>query len=234
METGAGGAAGFRPFKPEVFASYGNGWRRLWRQFLPLFLIGLIFLVISVAISTPQFIAQFSLGAASTSFGVFAALWGLVSAAFSIFISGPLGYGQYFAYLKASRGDNVEVQDLFAAFKNYWSVVGAYLLVAVIVVVGFVFVIVPGIYLACKLAFVPFLVVDKRMSVGQAFGESWRMASRGRAWKVFLLGLLAILIFIAGLIVFGVGVIISYMWTMASFASLYHAIDVSREPPVNP
>jgi uncharacterized membrane protein len=264
MEVGAGGAAGFRPFKPEVFASYGNGWRQLWRHFLPLFLIGLIFLVISVAISTPQFMAQFSTGTASPSFGVFAALWGLVGAAFSIFISGPLGYGQYFAYLKASRGDNVEVQDLFAAFKNYWRALGAYLLVAIIIgaclvisaIISLVLIfggegesalvssgyyfllllvpIIPGIYFACKLAFVPFLVVDKRMSVGKAFGESWRMASHGRGWKVFLLGLLAIPIFIAGLIVFGVGVIISYMWAMAAFASLYHAIDVSREPPVNP
>jgi hypothetical protein len=240
METGASRATGFRSFKPEVFASYGNGWRQFWRHFLPLFLIGLIFLVISVVISTPQFMAQFSTGPASTSFGVFAALWGLVSAAFGIFISGPLGYGQYFAYLKASRGESVEIQDLFAAFKNYWSAVGAYLLVAIIVGVGFVFVIVPGIYLACKLAFVPFLVVDKKMKVGKAFGESWRMASGGRAWKVFLLGLLAIPIFIVGFICLGVGAIISYMWVMAAFASLYHAIDVSRgqppidETPVNP
>lgn len=229
MEAGASMVIGARPFKPGVFSSYGNGWRQLWKFFLPLFLIGLIYVVVSIAVSIPQFIAQFSAAGNNTAFGVFAALWGLVTLAFSIFIAYPLGYGQYYAYLKAARGENVEVQDLFAAFKNYWNAVGAGILVVIIVGIGFIIVIIPGIYLFCKLAFVPYLVVDKKLSVGKAFGESWRMASHGYAWKVFLTGLLAIPIVIVGLICLLVGVIISFMWISTALASLYHAIDMERQ-----
>ena len=51
----------------------------------------------------------------------------------------------------------------------------------------------------------------------------------GHAWTVFFIGLLAIPIGIAGLICFGVGVIISIMWVTITFASLYHAVSMSRQ-----
>lgn len=74
------------------------------------------------------------------------------------------------------------------------------------------------------LAFTPYLVVDRKMAVIEAVQESWRM-SGGHAWEVFLVGLLAIPISIAGLIVFGVGVIVSTMWIALALASLYHAVS---------
>jgi hypothetical protein len=46
---------------------------------------------------------------------------------------------------------------------------------------------------------------------------------------VFLIGLLAIPISIAGLICFGVGIIIAVMWVSLAFGSLYHAISLSAE-----
>jgi uncharacterized membrane protein len=101
--------------------------------------------------------------------------------------------------------------------------------VSVIVVIGFILLIVPGIIFACKLAFTPYLVVDRKMEVIEAIKASWRMTN-GHAWKVFLIGLLAIPIFIAGIICFGVGVIISIMWITMAFASLYHAVSTSKQP----
>jgi len=54
----------------------------------------------------------------------------------------------------------------------------------------------------------------------------------GHAWKVFLIGLLSIPIGIAGLICFGVGIIIAIMWITLAFASLYHAVSSSGKAPV--
>jgi hypothetical protein len=51
----------------------------------------------------------------------------------------------------------------------------------------------------------------------------------GHAWKVFLIGLLAIPICIAGLICFGVGIIVSIMWVTLAFASLYYAVSKLSE-----
>jgi uncharacterized membrane protein len=150
---------------------------------------------------------------------------------YSIFVNGPVQYGVTFASLKAARGDKLEIKDMFKAFQNYWNAVLASLFVCVIIVIGLVLLIVPGIIFACKLAFTPYLVVDRKMAVMEAIEESWRMTG-GHAWKVFLIGLLSIPIGIAGLICFGVGIIISIMWVSLAFASLYHAVSSTGKASV--
>jgi membrane-anchored glycerophosphoryl diester phosphodiesterase (GDPDase) len=220
-------------FMPGVFSSYGNGWRQLWRHFLPLFLIGIIYVVLSYAIAIPEWIATGAMTFSGVSDDMFASVFSAVSFLYGIFFLYPLGYGQSFAYLRAARGENVEVQDLFGAFKNYWSAIGSMILVTIIVIVGLILLIVPGIIFACKLAFVPYLVVDKKRSVTDAIGESWRMTN-GHAWKVFLIGLLAIPIGLVGLIILLVGVIISFMWVNAALASLYHAVDMQKNGLLTP
>ncbi|MFC2032111.1 YciC family protein [Chloroflexota bacterium] len=204
---------------PGVSSSYGHGWRQLWKYFLELFLIGLIGFLIGL----PTGLIRWSEDAAFA--GV---IFGVLGLAYGILINGPIDYGVSFAYLKASRGDKLEIKDIFAAFNNYWNAVLASLLVFVIVGLGFILLIIPGIIFACKLVFTPYLVVDRKMEVIEAIKESWRMTG-GHAWKVFFIGLLAIPIGIAGLICFGVGVIISIMWISLTLASLYHAVSMARQ-----
>jgi uncharacterized membrane protein len=206
-----------------VGSSYGNGWRQLWKHFLMLFLIGIIFGLISAGA------AMFNIGWGNGDAGAAAA--GILSFAYGILLTNPIGYGVSFAYLKAARNDPLDIKDMFEAFQNYWNAVLASLLVTVIIGIGFVLLIVPGIIFVCKLAFTPYLVVDRKMQVIEAVKESWRMTG-GHAWKVFLIGLLSIPIGIAGLICFGVGIIIAIMWISLAFASLYHAVSSSGKAPV--
>lgn len=202
---------------PGVSSSYGNGWRQLWKYFLELFLIGIIGFVIGI----PSWIGGWGEGAAG-------AFLGFLGIAYSILVIGPVDYGISFSYLKAARGDKLEIKNMFEAFQNYWNAVLASLLVAVIVIIGLFLLIVPGIIFACKLAFTPYLVVDRKMAVIEAVKASWTMTG-GHAWKVFFIGLLAIPISIAGLICFGVGIILSLMWIMMALASLYHAVSTTTE-----
>ena len=149
--------------KPGVFSSYGNGWKQLWPHFLVLFLIGVIYLVLNMVISVPDWIVNGFSGSETVSFNGATFALTVISIAYGIFFLYPISYGQNYAYLKASRNDTVEVQDMFEVFRNYWAAVGSYLLVSIIVGVGFILLIVPGIIFTCKLAFVPYLVVDKKM-----------------------------------------------------------------------
>ena len=202
-----------------VGSSYSNGWRQLWKHFIELFLIGLIALLVS----SPS-----GMGRWFEDIAVAGAIFGFFGFVYGILIRGPVDYGVAFAYLKAARGNKLEIKDMFEAFKNYWNAVLASLLVSVIIIIGLALLIIPGIIFACKLVFTPYLVVDRKMEVIEAIKESWRMTS-GHAWTVFCIGLLAIPIGIAGLICFGVGVIISIMWVTITFASLYHAVSMSRQ-----
>ncbi len=207
---------------PSVGSAYKNGWRQLfWEYFLGLFLI----LIISFLIGIPGGMNEWAQGSAA------AGILGFLAFVYGILVQGPVQFGVAFAFLKAARGDKLETKDMFEAFKNYWNAVLASFLVFIIVIFGLVLLIVPGIFFACKLAFTPLLVVDRKMAAMEALEESWRMTG-GHAWKVFLIGLLAIPICIAGLLCFIVGIIISIMWVSLAFASLYHAVSSSGKASV--
>jgi uncharacterized membrane protein len=205
---------------PRVGSSYSNGWRGLKKYFLELLLITVIGIVIGVPFGL------FSVDVETA--GAVAAVLGILGFAYSLLIVQPVDYGISFASLRAARGDKLEIKDMFESFKNYVNVVLANLLAGAIITIGLVLLIVPGIIFACKLAFVPYLVIDRKMGAVEAVKESWRMTG-GYAWKVFLIGLLAIPISIAGMICFGVGIIFAIIWIRLAFASLYHAVSVLRE-----
>jgi len=150
---------------------------------------------------------------------------------YGVFVAGPVQYGTQWVFLKAVRGERIEVRDIFVVFqRNYWNVVIANIVVGIIVALGFVMLIVPGIIFACRLAFVPYLVVDREMDVMEALRVSWDM-TRGYGWQIFFMGLLAIPVVILGLICIIVGVFVSVMWISAAFAAMYHAVETQDGVP---
>ena len=211
---------GNNEYPPEVGACYGNGMSKLSKNFLNLLLITIIVFIVGI----PSWIGS-TVSSWADPFG----LWGVFEFFFSLLVTGPLGYGVMYAYLKAARGEKPEVNDLAKVLENYWNILLANILTGIIIFVGFIFLIVPGIIFACKLAFVPYLVIDKKMDAVAAIQESWRLTN-GYALTVFVMALLAIPIAIGGLLLFGVGIILAQMWTGLSFASLYHAVTRKMQP----
>lgn len=217
---------------PGVFECYGHGWRQLWKNFIELFVIFLIFHFTSqfagIFFIPMYFIAFFEKEPDLVIFlFLFIAIAGILSTAFMFLVVRPIQFGLSYLNLKAARGEKFEIKELFSPFKDYGNVVLAGFLTALIVGFGTLFLIIPGIILACKLIFVPYIVLDKKMSATDAIKESWNMTD-GHAWTVFGIGLLAFPIIIAGYICLFVGVFISIMWLYIAFASLYHAVRLEK------
>lgn len=214
-------------FEPTVGDSYNHGWKTIWKYFLELFLIGLLLFIISLPVNALSLLVRDG----SNWFGIVVFIF--FSFAYGVLILGPVQYGMYNCYLKAARGENLQVGDLFAFKDNYVNVMLAALLTNIIIAIGIFLLIIPGIVFACKLAFVPYLVVDKKMDAIKALQTSWQMTD-GYAMNIFVMGLLAIFIAIGGFIAFFVGIIIAAMWIYASFASIYYSVDSRQEPEVLP
>jgi len=206
--------------------NYGKGWNLIFITFIELLVVTLVYGVIQMPTNAFQF--KFD--------GLHGFEWYLVpiimlAIGYGIFISGPIGYSVQWVFLKAVRREKIEIKDMFAVFdRNYWNAVIAGLVTTIIIVIGLFMLIVPGIIFACRLAFVPFLVMDRKMEAMEALKASWAM-TKGHGWTVFFMGLLAFFIIIAGLIVLIFGVLISAMWISAAFAILYHSVYLKEGIP---
>ncbi len=188
--------------QPGVVSSYKHGWAVLWPNIAMLLLIFIVYAAISG-------------GSAVTLLG-------------TVFIVIPLEFGYANVFLSVVRKEKFEVERVFSGFQNYWNSVKAGVLVLLIVLGGLILLIVPGIVFACKLVFVPYLVVDRKMRASEAIQESWRMTN-GHVMQVLGIGLLGILLVIAGLICLLVGVIIAEMWIESAAASLYFAVSIQNK-----
>lgn len=209
---------------PNVGSVYSFGWDKFKKFFLDLFLITIIVGVVWIPLAMMK-----SLDGGETAGVVLLNIFGLV---YWLLLYDPIDYGSAFVFLKAVRNEQFEVKDIFSAFENterYLNVVLAEILKSAIILIGVFLLIVPGIIFACKLAFVKYLVLDRKMDPVGAVKESWNM-TRGYSGKIFLIGLLAVPIGIAGLICFGVGIIPAIMWIRCAFASMYYSVcEIEKE-----
>ncbi|MEN8119167.1 MAG: hypothetical protein ABFS35_02425 [Bacteroidota bacterium] len=203
--------------KPMVGDVYSYGWKVMERNFWPLLLVSIIVAIVSPNITIKPEDLQMP--------EIIAIIFGL---AFALFVTNPINYGADYIFLKAVRNIKFEVKEIVDGFKkNYLNVVLAALLSGSIIVAGFILLVVPGIILACRLAFVPYLVMDKQLDPVKAVEESWRL-TKGYGWTIFGMGLLAIPVVIAGILALLVGVLVSIVWISAAFAAMYQAVLEER------
>jgi len=101
-----------------------------------------------------------------------------------------------------------------------------YILYVLLVMVGFILLVVPGIYLAMKFQFVQYLIVDKNTNVIEAFKESSRMTD-GHKWNLFLLLLLYMVIIFIGVMALGVGILIAIPIVMVAQAYVYKKLSLN-------
>lgn len=206
--------------------SYGYGWQQMWKHFLYLFLIAVIVTFAEAPAAMIRDIEEykFSAGMIVLQIGI-AAYWLLVLSV--------INYGADLLYLRAVRNEKIDIKEMFDGFKdNYLNIILANLLTFAIIGLGFVFLIIPGIILACRLAFVPFLVMDKKLDPVAAVEKSWEM-TRGHGWRIFGMAIVAFFVIILGLLCLIVGVFFAAIWVSMAFTSLYHAIDLEEQEKLN-
>jgi len=202
---------------PTAGSAYGFGWRTMKTYFLDLFLIILILGAVLVPVGMIS-----SLDGHDTPGGVILRIF---SFAYWFLLFIPIDFGAAWIFLRAARRERFEVKDMFVIFEgDYVNVVLANLLLFAIIGIGAAFLLVPGIIFACRLAFVRYLVLDRKMDPVTAVKESWRM-TRGHAGSIFFMGLLCVPIISAGLLCFGVGVIPALIWIRSGFAAMYLAVS---------
>jgi uncharacterized membrane protein len=203
-----------------LFRSYSYGWQQLTKYFLHLFLVGLIYGVATMP-------ANFGFWDENTTFG--SVLLNAFTAAYSLLVLPVITYGSAIVILRYMRDERADIREVFSGFQNnYLNIVLANLLVFAIVGIGMVLLVVPGIVFGCRLAFVPYLVMDRGLDPVAAIEKSWNM-TRGHGWRIFGMFLLAILLFCIGFVLLIIPAFFALLWVSCAFASLYHAVDLKEQ-----
>ncbi|MBX4190665.1 hypothetical protein KW794_01115 [Candidatus Saccharibacteria bacterium] len=120
------------------------------------------------------------------------------------------------AQLVAAEGKRLDFNNLWQIVKELgWRMWGLYLLTGLIVFVGLVLLIVPGLIFIRRYFLAPYVMLDKKTDIMESLNMSASLskANTGAVWGVigvmFLIGLLNILPYIGGLAAFVIGALYS-------------------------
>lgn len=168
-------------------------------------------------------------GAWAVSLVIQLALWGVpyVGGVSGIVLGAVFLGGLHLFFLRLSRGEPATIGDVFAGFG---SAIGPLILVGVVSTllewVGFFLCILPGIYLAIAWHYASLLVLDKKVDFWAAMELSRKVVTR-HWFGVFGLALVAILLWIGGLLACCIGIFVA--GPIATAAIVYGYRDLFEE-----
>ncbi|HOO98936.1 MAG TPA: hypothetical protein PLV06_09815 [Bacteroidales bacterium] len=229
---------------PTFGDSYGTGWNVMLDNFLRLLLVVFVLALLTGPLNGMKFnLNEHDFGKMHwdwwdgdwrqifgiASLGAIAIFIGLLAIAYAFLALPVVTYGAKMIFLESVRRKKPDFEWLIKGFwTNYLNIVLANLLKFALVAIGLFALIIPGIIIACRLAFVPYLVMDRKLDPIESVELSWKM-TRGHGWTIFLMGAVSFFIYLFGLILFLVGVLISDMWVKSAFASLYESVHLEKE-----
>lgn len=107
--------------------------------------------------------------------------------------------------LQTIDGDEPQFAAYGQAARKLFFFIPAFLLFTVIVSIGFAFLILPGFYLLLRFQFFYTSMLDEDTGVIASFKRSWNI-TKGHTLQLFILMLIQALIFIVGMMAFGIGI----------------------------
>lgn len=205
-----------------------NAWKITKSNFL--FLVGVIVVL---------FVIQFALGSVGEYLSRDIAWVGVVISIITVLIQILLNVGAIAIVLKLVDGIKPSFSELFTTTKPYVQFVLVTILMSLIVGVGFILLIIPGIMLAIGLQFATYLVVDKGMGAVDALKKSWEITN-GVKWKLLGFAIVIWIVNLLGFVLFGVGMVVTIPLTMIAMAYVYRTLEKQSEgsvvvaPPSSP
>lgn len=226
--------------RPTFGGSFGHGWKTMSKYFLILLLVVIVtgLIMAPMGLGDLDFDSKFDCknsfleffnSPEMAVFGVMAFVLGIMAIAYGLLVVPVIKFGGDLMFVHAVRDIRPEFDTLIKGFKeNYLHIILASLLRSALIMLGFIFLIIPGIIVACRLAFVPYLVMDKKMDPIVAVEESWKL-TKGHGWTIFSMGFVSFFIAIFGLAMLFVGILPAVMWINSAFASLYEGVLIKKE-----
>jgi uncharacterized membrane protein len=154
----------------------------------------------------------------------------MISGPVSIIVVGPLAVGLAKFNLSLMRGEEAKTEQIFEGFKNFGNAFGVYILTLIIVCIGMILFIVPGIIAALALS-QTFYILSENPDKGivETLRQS-RDMMEGHKMQLFFLYIKFMLLSFLCLFTLGIGFIWLLPYMQANLAAFHEALEpVSQE-----
>ena len=133
----------------------------------------------------------------------------------------PLGIGTTAFFISLIENTNFEAKDLFKYYHDFVKVIGVTILMGLIVMLGYICFIIPGIILALSYSLVPIILIKKpELGIVETLKYS-REKMQGHKLDAFVLGLSFIGWAILGTLTFGILYIWLFPYMQLTFTKFY-------------
>lgn len=124
-------------------------------------------------------------------------------------------------------GKQARYRDIFYGVKSaeqfaYYVLVT--IVYTVIVGLGTLLLIIPGIIFAIGLVFAKYYIAENRLGFKNAFNSSWEI-TKGNRWKIFGFAVVAVFFNLLGLIALGIGLLITFPMTQLMYARMFRNLE---------
>lgn len=210
-----------RDYVLNIFDCLRRGWALVRNDFWPLVGMSAFVLVVLSAASSSELVVSEGKTSGTTSI-------------LGILLSGPLMGGLYLYFLKKIRGETAGVEIAFTGFRHpFPHLVIAGFLATLLTVLGFICLILPGIYLFVAWIFTFPLITERRLDFWPAMRSRRKVISK-HWWKFFGFLIVLGLINLLGMAALLVGLFITFPISFAALAYAYEDITGATQGPLTP
>lgn len=218
-----------------------NGWAKFKEH--PFTWVGALFLLVLIAATHP-YVINFALGngftwdpseqieraeAASRGASIFAFL---ISFGYYLIHLG-LGLGLVYMSLRAADGLPINIFHLFARFHYVFHYLISSILYGIIVAIGLILLIFPGVIWGTKFALYPYFIVDKGAGPIHALKLSSE-ATKGFKWDIFAFIFISVVVAAIGTALVLIGLLAAIPIINIAWASIYRKLTAVDESPALP
>ncbi|MEK7665817.1 MAG: hypothetical protein AAB337_02990 [Patescibacteria group bacterium] len=172
-------------------------------------------LVVVLVYGISQFLIEF--------FKQDAPLLGILLTIISLVIYTILEMGFITIGLNALDGKPKKIADLFRTTKPFWAFIAMSTLYSLMVLIGSFLLILPGIYLYVMGSMAGPLLLERKLGPIEAIKQSFRI-TKGHFWKLLWFSIVLTLINILGVLLLGVGLLLSMPVTLIALLSVYRKL----------
>jgi uncharacterized membrane protein len=198
------------------------GWERFKSHFwLWIVVMLLIFIIPQLGMLPFLFTKTSSIHAANSDFHAHKGIY-ILSQVLTYILSALSGLGLFAFSMKMVKNGTATIGDFFNSWSKGLSYIAAQILYTLIVTLGFILLIIPGIYWACKFSLFPFFILEGKGPINAL--KLSDQATYGAKWDVLAYGVIAFLVVFLGIVALFFGIFVAVPIISAGWAAAYYKL----------